>query len=80
MPNMRNLESVGVYERSELLEIDRIRRLRNLLVHGISSADSRDLNESADLLKLFTKKLQVKNKSTVKGKARLLKKQNRVVP
>jgi ppGpp synthetase/RelA/SpoT-type nucleotidyltranferase len=76
LPIMRLVESSGVYEASEISEIDRIRRLRNALVHGASSIDSRDLNEASHLLSLLKGKLPVNKAKAIKRTPRQSKRTN----
>jgi ppGpp synthetase/RelA/SpoT-type nucleotidyltranferase len=76
LPIMRLVESSGVYGPSEISEIDRIRRLRNALVHGVSSIDPRDLNEAADLLTLLKGKLLVSKAKAIKRTPRQSKRTN----
>lgn len=76
LPIMRLVESSGVYEASEISEIDRIRRLRNTLVHGVSSIDSRDLNEASHLLSSLKGKLPVNKAKAIKRSPRQSKRTN----
>jgi uncharacterized protein YutE (UPF0331/DUF86 family) len=46
----RNLEQLGVISKEHISEVDRIRRLRNNLVHGVEIPDARDIKQATKRL------------------------------
>jgi uncharacterized protein YutE (UPF0331/DUF86 family) len=45
------LERLGLFEPEIRSEVERIRRLRNNLVHGVETPDPADIREAADRLR-----------------------------
>lgn len=50
MPTGRLLERLGLFDSQTRVEVERIRRLRNNLVHGVEIPDPADIREAADRL------------------------------
>jgi ppGpp synthetase/RelA/SpoT-type nucleotidyltranferase len=46
----RNIEQLGVISKKHIYEVDRIRHLRNNLVHGVEIPDARDIKEATKRL------------------------------
>jgi len=51
IPTGRMLERLGLFEPEIRSEVERIRRLRNNLVHGVETPDPADIREAADRLR-----------------------------
>jgi ppGpp synthetase/RelA/SpoT-type nucleotidyltranferase len=58
MPTGKVLERIGLHEPETLMEIERIRRLRNNLVHGIEVPDSGDLLQAGQRLQAIVASLK----------------------
>lgn len=50
MPTLRIVASIARLDGQTLLQFDRLRRMRNNLVHGVELPDPRDLREAAQQL------------------------------
>lgn len=56
--NVRQLESLNLLDGDMLAEFDRLRRIRNNLVHGIEIPDVSDIAEAARRLEVITKEIR----------------------
>jgi ppGpp synthetase/RelA/SpoT-type nucleotidyltranferase len=71
MPTGKMLEQMGMLDPETRWEIDRIRRVRNNLVHGIEVPDPADIREAANRLHQILKSISTKKKSGDARKKRL---------